>query len=222
MATMYEMIMDLPLFKGVGKDHVSYFLEKTNVDFHNYNQGEVIAEFGNPVRMVRFVISGEVNLIHPLNGIDISVEERSGFGKVLAADRLFGLSTGYPYKAVATTRTSILEFSKEQYISLLHSDRIYMLNFFNYLSLRAQRGVDCLTRINHGDIGSRLRQLVCVMTDPGAVGVVINGNDEAFSEYCCTTLENVRQWKKELMESGLAECDSDAIHIKSRRRFVDM
>jgi len=219
---MYEMIMDLPLFKGVGNDQVSQFLEKTNIGFHNYNGGELLADVGEDVRMVRFVISGEINIIHRLEAVGVTVEERAGFGKVLGADRLFGIDTDYPYKAVALTRTSIMEFSKEQYINLLHSDNIYMLNFFNYLSLRTQRPVEAVKRFCHGDVGSRLRQLICVLTDPGAKGVVINGSDEALAEYCATSEERIREWKHEIRMAMLAECDSETIRIISRSRFLDL
>lgn len=219
---MYEMIMDLPLFKGVGKDHISLFLEKTNIGFRNYNGGEILADIGESVRMVRFVISGEVNIIHRLEDVGVAVEERAGFGRVLGADRLFGLDTGYPYRAVAVTRTSIMEFSKEQYINLLHSDNIYMLNFFNYLSLRAQRPVDAIKHYCNGTINSRVRQLVCVLTDPGAKGVVINGSDEALAEYCDTTEESIREWKHEIQMEMLAECDSETIRILSRGRFLGL
>ncbi len=222
MATMYEMIMDLPLFKGVGKDHISLFLEKTNIGFRNYNGGEILADIGESVRMVRFVISGEVNIIHRLEDVGVTVEERAGFGRVLGADRLFGLDTGYPYRAVAVTRTSIMEFSKEQYINLLHSDNIYMLNFFNYLSLRAQRPVDAIKRYCNGTINSRVRQLVCVLTEPGAKGVVINGSDEALAEYCDTTEEYIREWKHEIQMEMFAECDSETIRILSRGRFLGL
>lgn len=222
MTTMYEMIMDLPLFKGVGKDHISLFLEKTNIGFRNYNGGEILADIGEAVRMVRFVISGEINIIHRLEDVGVTVEERTGFGKVLGADRLFGLDTGYPYRAVAATRTSIMEFSKEQYINLLHSDNIYMLNFFNYLSLRAQRPVDAIKRYCHGSINSRVRQLLCVLTDPGAKGVVINGSDEALAEYCDSTEEAIREWKHEIQMEMLAECDSETIRILSRGRFLGL
>lgn len=221
MATMYEMIMDLPLFKGVGKDQVSYFLEKTNIGFRNYSPGEVLAKAGDEVQMVRFVISGEITLVHPLEGGEITIEERSGFGKVLGADRLFGLSTDYPYDAISVTRTSVMEFSKVQYVNLLHSDRIYMLNFFNYLSLRAQRPMDCMARYHHGDIRSRLCQLLCLMTDPGARGIVINGTPEALSKYCGTTVREFEEWKRMALKEGLLDANSESLHVLSRRRFLD-
>lgn len=221
MNSMYEMIMDLPLFKGVSKDQVSLFLEKTHIDFKNYEMGEVLAEMGEPVNMVRFVISGDISLIHPLEGVGITVEERSGFGKVLGADRLFGLATGYPYRVVAKTRTSIMEFSKPQYVNLLHSDSIYMLNFFNYLSLRAQRPVDSAVKYCHGDIMSRICLLVSFMTEPAAGEIVIRGYNAAFADYCNCTEEKVAEWKTILVREGLADCDDACVRIKSRRDFLD-
>lgn len=218
---MYEMIMDLPLFKGVSKDQVSLFLEKTHIDFKNYEVGEVLAEMGEPVNRVRFVISGDISLTHPLEGVGITIEERSGFGKVLGADRLFGLATGYPYRAVAKTRTSIMEFSKPQYVNLLHSDSIYMLNFFNYLSLRAQRPVDSAVKYCHGDLMSRICFLVSLMTEPAAGEVVIRGDNAALADYCNCSEESVCEWKNLLVREGLADCDSSFVRIKSRRDFLD-
>lgn len=222
MTSMYEMIMDLPLFKGVSKEHVSSFLEKTHVGFSNYQCGGVLAEPTDEVSRVRFIISGEVNLIHPLEQVGVTVSERTGFGKVLGADRLFGLAKEYPYKAVAVKKTSVMEFSKEQYVNLLHSDSIYMLNFFNYLSLRAQRSVDSLRRYSHGSVCSRLCQLVCVMTDPGAKGIVIDGSEDALADYCSCDNNDIRRFKAQLQTLGIADCDFTTIKIASRLSFLEL
>ncbi len=221
MKSMYEMIMELPLFKGVSKDQVSLFLEKTHIGFQNYHIGDTLAEIGEPVNMVRFVISGDISLIHPLDGVGITLEERSGFGKVLGADRLFGMATGYPYKAVAKTPTSIMEFSKAQYLNLLNSDRIYVLNFFNYLSLRAQRPVDATTKYCHGSIQSKIKLLVSVMTEPAADEILIRGEDEAFADYCNCEESVVRNWKNMLVREGLALCDSTCVRIRHRAEFLE-
>lgn len=61
---MYSTIMDLPLFKGISKDHVSAFLEKTHVSFVNYGKGERLHDRCQPCRVMRFVISGSVRVSH--------------------------------------------------------------------------------------------------------------------------------------------------------------
>lgn len=221
MATMYEMIMDLPLFKGVGPDQVSLFLEKTNVGFQNFDDGETVAELSDPVKMVKFVISGEVLLSHPLRSLPVSVEERSGFGKVLGADRLFGMATGYPYSATSIGKTSIMEFSKEQYINLLHSDRIYMLNFFNFLSLRAQRPIDAIMAYSRYDIHSCFCELVSVLTDQDSAMVTIKGANRGLADFCGVSERDIEEWKRKIEARGIAECLPDMIRIKSRRLFLD-
>ena len=60
MATMYETIMSLPLFKGISRQQVSTFLEKTHVQFINYNPGERIVSVGDACTHIRYIISGEV------------------------------------------------------------------------------------------------------------------------------------------------------------------
>ena len=123
MASMYEMLMDLPLFKGVGKDQISNFLEKTNINFLNYHDTEILVECGDPVKMVRFVMTGRVRIIHPLKSAAISVEEIAGFGRVLGAERLFGMTTGFPYRAVSLGKTSIMEFRGQA------ESTVHMLNW---------------------------------------------------------------------------------------------
>lgn len=219
---MYEMLMDLPLFKGVGKDQISYFLEKTNIDFLNYSDSATVVDCGDPVKMIKFVISGRVRIIHPLNSASISVEEIAGFGRVLGAERLFGITTGYPYRVEALSKTSVMEFSKEQYVNLLHSDRIYILNFFNYLSLRAQRPVEAMMHYSHDDIRNRLCVLISMLTDPGSAGLAINATDEALAGYCGKTREEVSAWKGAAQEAGLITVSEGCMRIRSRMEFLDV
>lgn len=220
MASMYEMLMDLPLFKGVGKDQISNFLEKTNINFLNYHDTEILVECGDPVKMVRFVMTGRVRIIHPLKSAAISVEEIAGFGRVLGAERLFGMTTGFPYRTVSLGKTSIMEFSKEQYVNLLHSDRIYMLNFFNYLSLRAQRPIEAICDYGDGGIRSRLSLLIGIMTSPGSNKIYIKASDEALSRYCSTDEGTLARWKRDMEDSGVVECTPLGIRILSRAEFL--
>lgn len=219
---MYEMLMDLPLFKGVGKDQISYFLEKTNIDFLNYPDSATVVDSGDPVKMIKFVISGRVRIIHPLDSASMSVEEIAGFGRVLGAERLFGITTGYPYRVEALGKTSVMEFSKEQYVNLLHSDRIYILKFFNYLSLRAQRPVEAMMHYSHDDIRSRLCVLISMLTDPGSSGLAINATDDALAGYCGKTREEVSAWKESAQEAGLITVSDGCIRVRSRMEFLDV
>ncbi|MDE6423015.1 MAG: hypothetical protein K2K95_06305, partial [Muribaculaceae bacterium] len=91
----------------------------------------------------------------------------------------------------------------------------------NYLSLRAQRPVDATTLYCHGDIRSKMRLLVSVMTEPSADEIVIRGNDAALADYCNCDEADVREWKNMLMREDLASCDSICIKIRHRDKFLE-
>lgn len=217
---MYEMIMDLPLFKGVSKGQVSQFLEKTNVDFLNYESGETIIEEGDEVTMVKFVVSGAIRITYALGTLPMEIIETCRAGSVLGADRLYGISTDYPYKGVAIEKTSIMQFSKEQYVNLLLADRIYMINFFNFLSLRAQRPIEMMKAYPSGDLRSRLSLLLSVITQPGSSDIEIKASDETLAKFANITKEEAQAWKDKSTRRGLIRCADGSIKILSRKVFL--
>ena len=212
--------MDLPLFKGVSKEQVSSFLEKTNINFVNFAPGEKIVSKGDEVTMVKFVISGQVCVTHCLRGCGITVKEICAHGKVLGADRLYGMSTGYSCDVVASEKASIMEFRKDQYVRLINSDHIYLLNFFNYLSRRAQRPVEAVEDYSGGDLKSRLSVLLSVLTDPDSISISVRSSVEDLAYYSSSDVGSVREWLDKLSSEGIAEYQDGELRIKSRSAFL--
>lgn len=159
---MYETIQGLPLFKGTTTDQISSFLEKTNVEFVNFRPGHVLAEAGKQCTDLRFVISGRVRSCMSLSGGRASLVYVSGYGTVLSPCCLFGLHTHYPVSVESVDEGSYMLIRKDQYLELLQTDTIYLLNYLNYLGFHAQRSGLAL----RGLCGTRLR---------GWVGAIRNG-----------------------------------------------
>ena len=127
---MYETIMDLPLFKGVGKDHVSQFLEKTPVSFHNYTDGELISTPGEEVKMIKFIIKGEVDICNTLESLDLTVVERSGTGRVLG-DSEKSVCSKHTSCAATFNHCKIKRFKRITYVHLSLNDKFYHLYLFS-------------------------------------------------------------------------------------------
>ena len=60
MSSMYETIMELPLFKGVSHDKISELIETTKFHFLKYGNGETIIESGETCTHLRFLVSGSI------------------------------------------------------------------------------------------------------------------------------------------------------------------
>lgn len=139
MATMYETIMNLPLFKGLSHEQVSSFLEKTHFKFSKYSDREKIVSAGERVEEMKCVISGQIRLCHIIGDKDLlRLTELRRNHEVIGADRLFGMDTTYGADICAVGNVSTMEFSKDQYQNLLNAGSIYLLNYLNSLSYGAQ------------------------------------------------------------------------------------
>ena len=58
MESIFEILMDLPLFQGVSREKLSELIEKTPFHFLKYADGEQIIASGEPCTHVKFIISG--------------------------------------------------------------------------------------------------------------------------------------------------------------------
>ncbi|MDE5790427.1 MAG: cyclic nucleotide-binding domain-containing protein [Muribaculaceae bacterium] len=162
--TMYETLMDLPLFKGVSADHISSFLEKTSIEFHRFTQGDIIVTQGEPVRSLKFLLSGEINLCtRVLNG-KVQISSKFDGHEAIGATRLFGMHPLYEFTIEAAENVSIMEFSKEKYISLLQSDPIYMLNFANLLSMNVHKASETFPHFTRMDLSRVLAEWLVLFT----------------------------------------------------------
>ena len=218
---MYETIMDLPLFKGTGRDDVPAFLEKTDVQFQKYDSPRVIVSPGEPVRDVKFIISGRVNLIHEsVQGLMV-VQETLRRGHIIGAEFLYGLDTSYPYKAKVAGEASIMQFSKERYFSLLQTHPVYMLNYMNYLSVRAQRPRKALLSLDPASLGGRLAIWVATLTTPGSLEVTLKCSREQLGALAGVAAKEVDKALYALRDAGLVELGREKIQIVSRRRFLE-
>lgn len=221
MATMYETIMSLPLFKGIGGNHVSDFLEKTNVQFLNYQDGETIIEENEECTYLKYIISGNVRTFSSNISSSLTISELRSIGTVLAPEYLFGMETKYPFKAIAIGNVSIMQFHKDQYMNLLQTDPIYMLNYVNYLSLHSQRPVQAIKLLQTGSLKEILAQWMLTMCDNDSKNIRIICKRDDLSKITNISPDKLEQSLSELKKAGILDYDNSIIRIQSRRELID-
>ncbi len=219
MATMYEIIMDLPLFKGVSKDHVSAFLEKTHLEFKNFHSGEQVVLNGEPTPEIGFVFTGRIRSVFLNDDGTLRIGETSGQGKVIGADVIYGIYRNPMYSMYALDNVSVMTFSKKQYVNLLYSDPIYMLNFFNYLSLRVQRPLVTLKRYGGGGILSHLAMWINMTTDQESSDIRIEFSRSVSDRFKADSAE--RSQLAELEDKGVLRVEEGCVHVADRGALLE-
>lgn len=222
MATMFETIMELPLFKGIGADLLSQMLEKTSIEFLKFRESEKISHAHQRVKALDFILSGEVKRIYEIPNYGISLEEIMGPGTVIGALHLFGMVNTYRADTLAHSDVSIMRLEKSQYMNILQSDKIYILNFVNFLSAAAQKSQFFLQETDTQGITRTLNMLDVTLAHRMATKVKLAGTDLNISRFCGVTLQEFQKWKLQAQEKGELITESDGLILRCQLKGKDI
>lgn len=213
MASMYEKIMELPLFKGIGEEQLNQMLEKTSIEFLKFADGELIKEAGSPVRSLDFILKGEVRNTYKLLNYEIEVDEIITDGGVIGATQQYGLDTSSFTTSRAKGDVSLMRIDKAQYMNILQSDKIYLLNYMNYLSAAAQNSL--IMMLDQGEPGIRrsLENLTGAIASRGAGSVVLVAEDSTLADYCGVEEEEFTSWKELEIAKGTLKAAGRGIEL---------
>lgn len=214
MSSMYEKIMELPLFKGIGDEQLSSLLEKTSIGFINPVAGETLWKAGEPVKELGFILNGFVSRIHRLENFEIEIEEILGKGTVIGAENLYGLHISHLADTKAVTDAGIMVIGKDQYMKILRSDEIYLINYLNFLSAAGQRRARSFITCSGPSLSGNLRFIAANLASPMAAEIKINGEDSEIARALDIPLEDFLYWKKNLAAKDGFHPEDKSIIIK--------
>ncbi len=168
MSSMFELLMNLPLFRGVSRSRIAEVVGSAKFHFLKYPKGETVVRAGEECTHLAFVISGSVRSEISNSSKRFSVSQTLKAPSAIAPDFLFGRTTRYPGTVVALTDCSILKISKVDYIRILNADQVFMFNFLNTLSVNAQKALDGILALTSGGLDERIAFWIMALTQPGS------------------------------------------------------
>ncbi len=154
--SMFELLMDLPLFKGVSLATLSQVVGETKFHFLKYPAGETIIRERENCTHITFVIAGSVRLNTVNANGRFAISRTLKAPAVIAPDFLYGRITSYPCSVTAIDDVSILKISKADYARILNTDPVFMINYLNTLSVNAQKSVEGILSLTTGEIDERI------------------------------------------------------------------
>ena len=168
MSSMYETIMELPLFKGVSHDKISELIETTKFHFLKYGNGETSIESGETCTHLRFLVSGSILRRTANTNRKVVVSEIIDAPNVIGPERLFGIDTTYPFTVTAQGECGILQIDKADYINILQNDKLFIFNILNMLSRNHQKNIQAVLSLSSGSVAERLAFIVLSLTQRGS------------------------------------------------------
>ena len=222
MGSMYDTIKSLPLFYGINDDQVSRLVARTHFHFSRYAEGEEIITQGETTDKVKVLLSGKIRLTHRIGSEAVTVEEICLPGRMIGAERLFGINNRSPFKAEAAAETGIMSFSKEEYLTLLHSETIYMVNYINLLAARAQRPLDIILGRRFSSLTDYIACWLQILTEPKSESYGIKATLSGLNRITGIGKEELETRINELTREGLISYDGLLMTIHDRRRIIEL
>lgn len=150
--TMYDTLLQLPLFQGLCKDDFTTIIEKVKFHFHQFKTGDSIVEQGDPCNKLIFLLNGEIKskVINRQLGYQLSEVFSGPF--VIEPYSLFGMQPTFTASYKAHTNARLLTIDKSFILSDLNNYEIFRINYLNMLSNRCQVVSNKLCNHYMGDI----------------------------------------------------------------------
>jgi len=221
MNSMYQQLMQLPLFQGVSSDQITALVEKMPFHFLKFRNGDNIFVAGEPCTHIRFIVSGRVRLETPCAHLRVSLFQTLATPHVLAAENLFGRDTTYPCNAVADGPCGILQLRKSDYIKMLGTDKVFLFNILNYLSSGSQRYSSSIAAIKDGSLVERLAMLVDALVFNGAADVTLRFKQKDLCTLLGTQRTTLVSTLDRLVNDEILEYDSNQISILDLKRLSE-
>lgn len=222
MDSMYEYLMELPLFKGVSFDRLSETIGNTRFHFLKFDDGMPVINAGDPCTHLRFVISGAVRLCTVNSDGRMRVSQTVTAPDVIAPDFLFGRFTNYPCSATAIGKTGILQIDKHDYLKMLHSDDVFLLNMLNTLSINAQKSVIGVLALAGGSLEERIAYWIVALTQRGSTDITLQCRQRDFYSMFGVQRSSFIATLDSMRERGLVEYDQRELRFPSRPALVEL
>lgn len=210
--TMYDTLLQLPLFQGLCKNDFTNIIGKVKLHFRKYNADDIIVEQGAPCTQLIFLLNGEITSQATDNQHSYSLFETFGSPFVIEPYSLFGMQTNYTATYKARTNINIVTIDKLFVLNELNNYEIFRLNYLNILSNRAQVAYE---KLWNSHIGNILRS----MKPEGKKILKIKMEDLA--SLIDETRINVSKVLNDLQEQGLVQLSRKAISIPALEKLTE-
>ena len=160
--TMFERLLQLPLFQGMTTQEVSDVMSHVRLDFVNYHRGDEIVMQGESCKKLIYIISGEVMAEHKNADQQFTLTEQLPDLKVLEPYNLFGMYQTYSRTYTFTTEGSTLAIDKQVMLNQLLTNTIAKINLMNIVCNKYQQTQQLLS--NYPDDSVRHKIVKFVLT----------------------------------------------------------
>lgn len=222
MDSMYDILLQLPLFQGVSRMKISELIEKTKFHFLKYQPDQQIVKAGEECTHIKFLLSGSIRAEMINKSGKIKVSEVMHAPNVIAPTHMFGRNTTYPADIFATTAVGIMQIDKQSFIRILQNDSIFLINLLNIISRRSQKSIESFLSLSSGDVKEKLAFWILSFTQRKSTDIRIICKQKDLYSFFGVQRSIFMNALSSLKENGVIDYSAREIVILDRQKLRDI
>ncbi len=222
MDSVYNILMSLPLLNGVSRSRLMEIAGKTKFHFLKYLKGDTIVRAGDECDHLKFILSGSARstITNPDNRFKVSQTIRTPLA--IAPEFLYGAMTRFPCDVIALEPTGIMQISKTEYLKLMNSDPVFLINYLNLVSSISQRATTGMIPLTSGNLDERIAYWIVALTQRGGTDIELECKKRDLYSLFGVQRTSFMATLDSMKSRGLIDYDNDCIKVASRQALLGM
>ncbi|MCU4173519.1 Crp/Fnr family transcriptional regulator [Carboxylicivirga sp. N1Y90] len=215
-----EILSKCPLFKGINNEELSFLLKDIHYQIKKYQKGQMIAQAGDECNSLMIMLKGSVKgeMMDP-SGKSIKIEDIEP-PKPLAIAFIFGQNNHCPVNIVANNDVEIFKLPKASMIMLLQKSAVFLKNFMDIISNRAQFLSDKIRFLSFQTIRGKLAHYLLQLIGPVDGEIILPKSQEELANMFGVTRPSLGRAIRDMHNDGLIEAKGKSIRILDRKLLV--
>lgn len=219
-ASMYDKLLQLPLFQGLCQDDFTAILEKVKLEFTKYNAGQCFARQNKPCNKLIFILQGVIRSESVDKEHNYVLYEVFDSPQIIEPYSLFGMFPQYTASYYAQTEVSTVSIHKSYILSELNRYEIFQLNYLNAISNRAQNVYRKLWNTHIGNTAEKIVNFLQLRCTRSAGEKTLHIKMEDLAALIDDTRINVSKVLNRYQEEGLIQLRRKEIHIPALEKLI--
>lgn len=206
-------------FRGVGTDDLNELLGKIRYGIKSYEKGETIVMRDESCAELRIVLKGSVRgEMLDFSGKIVKIEDIEA-PRPLAIAFLFGKNATYPVDIIANVKTEILSIPKKDVVQLMGMNQLFLTNFLNNVSNRAQFLSRKLFFLSFKTLREKVANYLKEQYKDQGENITLNVTQENLANLFGVTRPSLARIMGELDKEGIIKVDRKQIEILDKKRL---
>ncbi len=219
---IYAKLSNCPLFKGLVSDDIKNMFSNVPFQIKNFPVNTLIASRDEECQNLIIILNGSVRgEMLDYSGKILKVEDIFA-PRPVAAAFLFGNNNRYPVDVISNADVSVLILSKESVLQLFQRSNVFLKNYLNSISNRAQFLSRRIWFLSFKTIKGKLSQYMLNLVKEDQMRIELPLTQKELAEFFGVARPSLARALGELEKEEIIEVNRRVIQIKDKQRLINI